>query len=229
VDQRRDQWSAVDDYLGEVVLGSDPILEAALSDAAAAGLPQIQVSPPQGRLLSLLARMAGARAILEVGTLGGYSTICLARALPRDGRLITLEVDPHHAEVARANIARAGLGDVVEIRLGRALDTLAELEQEDREPFDLVFIDADKVSSADYFQWAVKLSRPGAVVIVDNAIRRGAVLDSDSSDRDVIGTRAVIELMGSDPRVSATVIQTVGGKGYDGFGLALVKEQSPAG
>jgi predicted O-methyltransferase YrrM len=224
VEQRTEQWTAVDDYLGELVLGSDPILEAALDDGAKAGLPQIQVSPVQGRLLFLLARMAGARTILEIGTLGGYSTICLARALPRDGSLVTLEVDSHHADVARNNIARAGFSDIVEIRLGRALDTLRELEQERREPFDVVFIDADKASSPDYFQWAVRLSRPGTVVIVDNAIRRGTVLDAQSSDPDVIGTRKVIELMGSDPRVSATVIQTVGSKGYDGFGLAMVND-----
>jgi predicted O-methyltransferase YrrM len=222
--EHAEQWTAVDGYLAEQVLGPDPILEAALDDAAKAGLPQIQVSPVQGRMLFLLARIAGARTILEVGTLGGYSTICLARALPPDGRLVTLEVDSHHADVARSNISRAGLSDIVEIRLGRAIDTLRELEAEGREPFDLVFIDADKVSSPDYFRWAVSLGRPGTVVIVDNAIRRGAVLDAQSADPDVVGTRAVIELMGTDPRVSATIIQTVGSKGYDGFGLAVVKD-----
>lgn len=222
MEQGQDQWSAVDDYLGEAVLGDDPILQAALDDAAGGGLPQIQVSPVQGRLLTQLARIAGARSILEVGTLGGYSTICLARALPLEGRLVTLEVDSHHADVARANIDRAGLGDVVEIRLGRALESLAQLEQEKAGPFDMVFIDADKVNSPEYFRWAVKLGHAGTVIVVDNAIKRGAILDAHSSDRDVAATRAVIELMGSDPRVTATVIQTVGSKGYDGFGLAIV-------
>jgi predicted O-methyltransferase YrrM len=222
--ENSEQWTAVDEYLSEQVLGPDAILEAALDNASKAGLPQIQVSPVQGRLLFLLARMAGARTILEVGTLGGYSTICLARALPRDGRLVSLEVDSHHADVARTNIERAGLRDIVEIRLGQALDTLRQLEAEGGEPFDLVFIDADKVNSPDYFRWAVRLGHPGTVVIVDNAIRRGSVLDAQTSDPDVAGTRAVIELMGTDPHVSATVIQTVGSKGYDGFGLAVVKD-----
>lgn len=225
--EQTQDWTAVDDYLGDAVLGPDRILQAALDDAAAAGLPQIQVSPTQGRMLFLLARIAGARRILEVGTLGGYSAICLARALPADGKLVTLEIDPHHADVARANLDRAGLAGVVEIRVGKALETLGELERENGGPFDMVFIDADKVSSADYFGWAVRLGHPGTVIVVDNAIRHGAVLDAQSTDADVVGTRAVLELMGTDTRVDSTVIQTVGIKGYDGFGLARVKD--PAG
>ncbi|MDQ6926928.1 MAG: O-methyltransferase [Candidatus Eremiobacteraeota bacterium] len=204
------------------MLGADATLEAALAAAAAAGLPQIQVSPLQGRLLQLLARIAGARRVLEVGTLGGYSAICLARALRGDGELVTLEVDPHHAEVARANIARAGLDDIVDIRVGRALDSLRDLEREGREPFDLVFIDADKVNSSAYFEWALKLGRPGTVIILDNAIRRGTVADTQSNDPDVVGTREALQLMGRDPRVTATVVQTVGSKGYDGFALAVM-------
>jgi predicted O-methyltransferase YrrM len=222
VEQQADRWTAVDEYLEGLVIGDDPDLQAALDDAAEAGLPQIQVTPLQGRLLHLLARIAGARRVLEVGTLGGYSTICLARALPRGGKLVTLEVDAHHAEVARANIDRAGLGDIVDIRLGRALDTLGELEKERHEPFDLVFIDADKVNSPQYFRWAVKLGRPGTVIILDNAIRHGSVVDAQSADPDVAGTREVLDLMGSEPHVTATVIQTVGSKGYDGFALAVV-------
>ena len=224
MEHSQDRGTAVDDYLAAQVLGPDPVLESALERAAGAGLPQIQVTPAQGRLLFLLARMAGARAILEVGTLGGYSAICLARALPPDGRLVSLELDPRHADVARTNVADAGLSHVVDIRLGRALDTLRALEQENAGPFDMVFIDADKVNSPEYFRWAVRLSRAGTVIVLDNAIRHGAVLDAESADPDVVGTRAVIELMGSDPRVTATVIQTVGGKGYDGFGLAVVTD-----
>ncbi|MDQ6847222.1 MAG: O-methyltransferase [Candidatus Dormibacteraeota bacterium] len=226
MDQNAQEWTAVDAYLGELVLGRDPVLQQALDDAAAAGLPQIQVSALQGRMLFLLAHIAGARTILEIGTLGGYSTICLARALPAGGRLVTLEVDPHHAEVARANLARAGL-DAVEIRLGRALDSLRELEEERREPFDLVFIDADKQNSADYFRWGVTLGHPGTVIIVDNAVRHGRIVDAQDSSPDVVGTRAVLELMGSDPRVTATVIQTVGSKGHDGFALAVVNDEAP--
>lgn len=222
MERQEERWTAVDEYADGLVLGADPALEAALDAAAAAGLPQIQVSPPQGRLLHLLARIAGARRVLEVGTLGGYSTICLARALPEDGQLVTLEVDPHHADVARANIARAGLAEIVEIRVGRALGTLRDLEREGPEPFDLVFIDADKASSPDYVRWAMKLGHPGTVIILDNAIRHGTVADAQNNDPDVVGTRAALELMGQDPRVTATVIQTVGSKGYDGFALAVL-------
>ncbi|MBJ7594583.1 MAG: O-methyltransferase [Candidatus Dormibacteraeota bacterium] len=225
MDDNAQEWTAVDAYLGELVLGRDLVLQQALDDAAAGGLPQIQVSPPQGRMLFLLANLARARTILEVGTLGGYSTICLARALPADGRLVTLEVDAHHAEVARANLARAGLDAVVEIRLGRALDSLREMEEERRGSFDLVFIDADKQNSADYFRWGITLGHPGTLIIVDNAVRHGTIIDAQDSSPDVVGTRAVLELMGADPRVTATVIQTVGSKGYDGFALAVVNDQ----
>jgi predicted O-methyltransferase YrrM len=211
-------WIAVDRYITDALLPSDPVLAAALEASAAAGLPQIQVSPAQGKFLHLLARTQAARTILEVGTLGAYSTIWLARALPPDGRLITLEADPHHAEVARANIARAGLGDVVELRLGRALETLPEVAG----PFDFIFIDADKPSNADYFTWALKLSRRGTLIVVDNVIRDGAVIDAASPDPDVQGVRRLNELLAAEPRVSATTIQTVGSKGYDGFTMALV-------
>ncbi len=227
MDHNAQEWTGVDAYLGELVLGRDPVLQHALDDAAAAGLPQIQVSPLQGRMLFLLAHIARARSILEVGTLGGYSTICLARALPADGRLVTLEVDAHHAEVARANVARAGFDALVDVRVGRALDSLRALEEEKRGPFDLVFIDADKQNSADYFRWGITLGHPGTVIIVDNAVRHGTIIDAQDSSPDVVGTRAVLELMSSDPRVTATVIQTVGSKGYDGFALAVVNDEAP--
>lgn len=215
-------WTAVDRYITDLLVPPDPALDAALQASAAAGLPPINVSPNQGKLLLLLARLQGARTILEIGTLGGYSTIWLARALPVDGRLITLEVDPKHAEVARANIARAGLSEVVELRLGRALDTLPQLAAEGRGPFDLIFIDADKPSNPDYFAWALKLSRRGSLIIVDNAVRNGAVIDAASGDPSVQGVRRFNELLAAEPRVSATAIQTVGSKGYDGFAIALV-------
>ncbi len=215
-------WTAVDSYITDLLVGPDPALEAALRDSAAAGLPAINVTPNQGKLLQLLARVQGARNILEVGTLGGYSTIWLARALPADGRLITLEVDPKHAEVARANLARAGLSGVVELRLGPALETLPQLAAEGRGPFDLVFIDADKPSNPDYFQLALKLSRRGSLIVVDNVVRKGAVIEADNDDPAVRGVRRLYEVMAAEPRVSATAIQTVGGKGYDGFSVALV-------
>ncbi len=223
MEQQEQRWTAVDEFLGDVVLGEDPVLQAALDATTTSGLPQIQVSPLQGRLLTLLARVAGARSVLEVGTLAGYSTICLGRALPSDGELVTLEVDPRHAEVARANITRAGLDGVVDIRVGAALETLRNLESEGHAPFDLVFIDADKVNSPGYFEWGMKLGHPGTVIVVDNAVRRGTVVDAQSDDQDVVGTRAVLEMMGRESRVSATVIQTVGSKGYDGFALAVVR------
>lgn len=218
----QEKWSAVDRYITDLLVPSDPALDAALRASAAAGLPPINVAPNQGKLLMLLAQAQGARNILEIGTLGGYSTIWLARALPADGRLITLEFDPKHAEVARANIERAGLADVVEVRLGRALDTLKQLAAENRGPFDLIFIDADKPGYPDYFPWALKLSRPGSMIIADNVVRNGAVIDADSSDPNVQGMRRFNELLAAEPRVSATVIQTVGSKGYDGFAIALV-------
>ena len=216
------QWTTVDRYITDMLVPSDPALDAALAASTAAGLPAINVAPNQGKLLHLLARMRGARTILEVGTLGGYSTIWLGRALPRDGSLISLEIDPKHAEVARANIARAGLADRVEVRLGRTVDSLAVIAAEGKDPFDLVFIDADKPSNADYFTWALKLTRPGSVIIVDNVIRKGAVADPASTDANVLGVRRLNELIAAEPRVSATAIQTVGSKGYDGFALALV-------
>jgi len=216
------QWTAVDRYITDLFAPPDPALDAALQASAAAGLPPHDVSPTQGKLLLLLARVQGARTILEIGTLGGYSTIWLARALPAGGRLITLEADPKHAEVARVNIARAGLAAVVELRLGPALDTLPQLAAEGRGPFDLIFIDADKPRNPEYFAWALKLSRRGSLIIADNVVRNGAVVDAASGDPSVQGVRRFHELLAAEPRVSATAIQTVGSKGYDGFAIALV-------
>ena len=218
----QEQWTAVDRYLTDLFVRPDAALEAALRTSAAAGLPPIQVSPNQGKLLLLLAQVQGARNILEIGTLGGYSTVWLARALPDNGRLITLELDGKFAEVARANIARAGLAEVVELCLGRALETLPQLAAEGRGPFDLIFIDADKASYPDYFKWALKLSRRGGLIIADNIVRKGAVANATSSDLNVQGVRRFNELLAAEPRVSATAIQTVGSKGYDGFAIALV-------
>jgi predicted O-methyltransferase YrrM len=218
----QERWTEVDRYITEKLLPSDPALDAALRSTAEAGLPPINVSPPQGMLLMLLARAQGARRILEIGTLGGYSTIWLARALPAGGVLTTLELDPKHAKVAAANITRAGLSHVVEIRQGPALETLPKLAAERKGPFDLFFIDADKPSNADYFAWALKLSRPGSLIIVDNVIRDGAVVDGRSRDPDVIGVRRLNDMIAAEPRVMATEIQTVGSKGYDGFAMALV-------
>ncbi|WP_045879000.1 O-methyltransferase [Pseudofrankia sp. DC12] len=215
-------WTAVDHYFEGRLVPADPVLDEALKATAAAGIPSIQVSATQGKLLHLLARLHGAARILEVGTLGGYSTIWLARALPAGGRLVTLEVTPRHAAVATANVARAGLADVVDIRVGPALDTLPKLLAEAAGPFDLVFIDADKVNNPAYFQWAVKLTKPGSVIIVDNVVREGQVANPDSEDPSVVGTRELHDLIAAEPRVSATAIQTVGNKGYDGFTLALV-------
>jgi predicted O-methyltransferase YrrM len=218
----QDQWTAVDKYVTELFIPPDPILDAALKDSAAANLPPINVTPTQGKLLHLLAKISGAQNILEIGTLGAYSTIWLARALPKTGRLITLETDPKHAQIARANIARAGLSDVVEVRQARALDALPQLAAEGRGPFDLIFIDADKVATADYFAWSLKLSRPGSLIIVDNVVRKGAVVNAQSQDVDVQGIRRFNQMLAAEKRVSATTIQTVGSKGYDGFALALV-------
>ncbi|MBV6701251.1 O-methyltransferase [Kitasatospora aureofaciens] len=216
-------WDAVDAYFSEKLVGHDPALEAAAAAADAAGLPHIAVAPNQGKLLHLLALAQGARRILEVGTLGGYSAIWLARALPADGTLITLEIDPKHAEVARENLAHAGLDKVAEVRLGRAADSLAALAAADVEPFDLVFIDADKVSNPEYFGWALKLTRPGSLIIVDNVVRGGAVADADSTDPAVVATRKLHDVIAAEPRVTATSVQTVGSKGYDGFTLARVQ------
>jgi predicted O-methyltransferase YrrM len=218
----QEQWTAVDRYITDLLVPPDPALDAALEASAAAGLPPHDVTPNQGKLLLLLAQIQGARTILEIGTLGGYSTIWLARSLPADGRLITLEANPKHAEVARANIARADLSDVVEVRLGRALDTLPQLAGEGHGPFDLIFIDADKASNPDYFAWALKLSRRGSLIIADNVVRNGAVVDTASSDPSVQGVRRFNELLAESARVSATAIQTVGSKGYDGFAIASV-------
>jgi predicted O-methyltransferase YrrM len=219
----QERWTAVDSYITSSLVAPDQALEETLKASAAAGLPAIAVSPPQGKLLHLLARSIGASSILELGTLGGYSTIWLARALAPGGHLITLEANPSYAELASANIERAGLSALVELRLGRALDTLAELAAEDRGPFDLVFIDADKQSTPDYFAWALEHSHPGTLIVADNVIRDGAVIDPDSDDPVVEGARRFHELLEAESRVSATTIQTVGLKGYDGFTLALVK------
>lgn len=215
-------WNPVDDFFRENLLDRDPALEATLEASREAGLPDIAVSPTQGKLLNLLARVQGARNILEIGTLGGYSTLWMAKALPPGGRLVTLEADPRHAEVARANLARAGYGNRVQVRLGAALDTLPELEREGAGPFDLVFVDADKRSNPEYFAWALKLSRRGGLIVVDNVVRGGKVLDAGSEDPDVQGVRRLVAMMGRETRVSATAIQTVGTKGHDGFAIALV-------
>ena len=212
-------WSDVDTYLAGLLVGPDPALDAALAANAAAALPAIDVTALQGKLLHLLARATGARRILEVGTLGGYSTIWLARALPPDGRLVTLEVDPRHAQVARDNLARAGLDGLVELVEGRALDTLPHLTG----PFDLVFVDADKPSNPAYLEHALRLTRPGSMIIIDNVVRGGRLLDADSDDPTVRGSRGLIEMLAAEPRVSATALQTVGAKGHDGFALALVR------
>ncbi len=224
-----EQWAAVDRYFMDLLTPPDPALEAALQASAASGLPSIQVSPLQGKLLYLLARLQGAQNILEIGTLGGYSTIWLARALPPGGRLITLEADARHAEVARANLERAGLMDVVELRLGPAQETLPQLAAERWGPFDLIFIDADKEGYPEYFTWSLRLTRRGSLIIADNVVRRAAVVDPASDNPEVQGIRRFNALLAAEPRVSATAIQTVGSKGYDGFALALVTgEANPA-
>jgi len=215
-------WTTVDDCINQKLIPSDPILDAALTASADAGLPQIAVTPSQGKLLHLLAHSISAKNILEIGTLGAYSTIWLARALPAEGRLVTLEADPKHAEVARANIANAGLEDKVELREGPALETLPELAAEGLPPFDFVFIDADKENNAGYFQWTLRLSHPGALILIDNVIRDGAIADANSTDPMVQGVRRLNDLLAKESRVCATTIQTVGSKGYDGFTLALV-------
>ncbi|KUM02200.1 O-methyltransferase [Chromobacterium subtsugae] len=217
------QWNEVDDYFSRSLVQQDAALEAALADSAAAGLPAINVAPNQGKFLHLLARIHGARRILEIGTLGGYSAIWLARALPADGRLVTLEYDPRHAEVAAANLARAGQAAKTEIRQGAALDSLAQLIAEGAAPFDLIFIDADKPNNPHYLEMALRLSRPGTVIVGDNVVRQGEVANAGSVDPAVQGTRRFIELLGANPRLSATALQTVGGKGYDGFALAIVE------
>jgi predicted O-methyltransferase YrrM len=221
LDEKR--WSDVDEYLvRKLVKPDDEALDEALTESDRGGLPAINVSPCHGKLLNLIARMIGARRILEIGTLGGYSSIWLARALPPTGRLITLEFSPKHADIARINIARAGLQDRVDIRVGRALDTLPVIAAESPEPFDLVFMDADKESNRDYLQWAIKLSRPGTVIITDNVVREGRVTDPENRDPTVTGTRRFLDALADERRLSATAIQTVGSKGWDGFTLAIV-------
>jgi len=217
-----ENWTAVDDYASRLLIPHDPALEAALAGSEAAGLPAINVSPIQGKFLMLLALAHGARNILEIGTLGGYSTIWLARALPEGGRLITLEYEPKHAAVARVNIARAGLAKTVDLRLGSALDTLPQLAAQGLGPFDFIFIDADKTGYPDYLGWALKLSRPGTLIVADNVVRKGAVADPSSSDPNVVAIRRFNELVAAEPRLTATILQTVGSKGHDGFLLAHV-------
>ncbi len=216
------RWSEVDSYFTRTLIGSDPALEEALAANSAAGLPPIDVSAPQGKLIHLLARMMGARKALEIGALGGYSTIWLARALPADGKVITLELNPRNAEVARRNVARAGLEGKVEIRTGAALETLPKIEAEGLGPFDFVFIDADKTNNAAYLEWALRLSRPGTAIVIDNVVRSGGVADAESRDADAAGVRRMFELIAREKRLSATAIQTVGAKGWDGFALAIV-------
>lgn len=217
-----EQWTAVDRYITDALVPADAALEAALRASDAAGLPAINVAPNQGKLLHLLARLRGAKHILEVGTLGGYSTIWLARALPTGGKLISLELDSKHAEVARDNVRRAGLAESVEVRVGKALDLLPELAREGRPPFDFAFIDADKQNVPAYFDWAVKLGAKGTVIVVDNTVRKGAVADRDSSDPNVKGVQGLYDKLRALAGVDATTIQTVGSKGYDGFTLAIV-------
>lgn len=218
----QDTWTAVDEYVTGLLAPPDEALDAAVRAGEAAGLPQIQVSPPQGKLLNLLAKAIGARSILELGTLAGYSTIWLARALPADGRLITLEANPEYAEVAAASLAAAGLSKVVEVRVGPALDQLPQLEADGAGPFDLTFIDADKVHTPDYFAWALEHSRPGSLIVADNVIRDGRLADLSDDDPPIAAQRRFHEQLAAEPRVEATTIQTVGAKGYDGFTLVRV-------
>ena len=218
----QDLWTAVDSYIVEMLVPSDPVLDEAVRASDEAGLPSIQVSPPQGRFMYVLAKVQGARRILEIGTLGGYSTIWLGRALPHDGRLITMEIDPKHAEVASANIDRAGLADKVSVWNGDAHNLLADLEKQIDMPFDLTFIDADKASIPFYFESALRMSRPGSLILVDNVVRDGAVIETDSTDPSVQGVRKLNEMRSANGRLTATVIQTVGVKWYDGLAIALV-------
>jgi predicted O-methyltransferase YrrM len=224
----QDLWSAVDGYINERLLQPDPALDNALASADAAGLPPIAITPNQGKLLELLARIHKARSILELGTLGGYSTIWLARALPGGGRLVTLERNPEYAELAQTNISDAGLAEVVDVRVGPALETLPELYEEGVGPFDLIFIDADKQNYPGYLEWSLKLSRVGTLIIGDNVVRAGAILDPEADDpcfEDggvAAGVRRLYEMLAAEPRVTATAIQTVGAKGHDGFAVALV-------
>jgi predicted O-methyltransferase YrrM len=215
----------VDAWIADRLIGDDPALDKALARNAAEGLPAIDVSAAQGKLLHVFARSIGAWRILEVGTLGGYSTIWLARALPDHGVLVTLEIDPHHAEVARANLDAAGVGGKVEIRVGPALETLSRMETESEGPFDLVFIDADKPNNVAYLKAALAIARPGALIIVDNVVREGRVTDASSTDAAILGTRALFDVVAAEPRLTATAIQTVGAKGWDGFMIAVVNDE----
>jgi predicted O-methyltransferase YrrM len=218
-----DRWHAVDDHLVELFGLDDDVLRAAVADSLAAGMPQIQVSATLGCFLNLQARALGARRLLEIGTLAGYSSIWLARALPADGRLVTLELEPRHAAVARGNFERAGLADVVEVRVGPAAQSLAALVAQGVQPFDMVFIDADKDGYPDYLEWSLRLSRPGTLIVADNVVRGGAIIDADSADSRVQGVRRFNEMLAHDPRLDATILQTVGTKGYDGIAYAVVK------
>ena len=220
-----DRWQAVDDHLVELFDLDDDALRATVDATAAAGMPQIQVSATLGRFLNVQARAIGARRILEIGTLAGYSSIWLARALPRDGRLITLELDPRHAQVARANLARAGLDALVEVRVGPAAESLAALVADRVEPFDMVFIDADKEGYPDYLEWSLRLSRPGTLIVADNVVRGGAIIDAASPDSRVQGIRRFNAALARDPRLAATIVQTVGAKGYDGMAFAVVLDR----
>ena len=215
-------WTQVDNYFGDLLVYADNTLDDALLANERAGLPQIDVTRLQGKFLEFLVRISGARCILEIGTLGGYSTIWLARALPPDGHLVTLEVDPKHAELAQANLDRAGLSGLVEIRVGPAVESLAQLYKDGVEPFDMVFIDADKPSNPAYLGWALKLANPGALILTDNVVREGEIVDAGSEDPSIQGTRRMFDMLAAEPRLSATAIQTVGSKGYDGFAMAVV-------
>lgn len=223
MDAQQARWTAVDQYYNELFVPTDPALAAALAASTAAGMPAHNVAPNQGKLLYLLAKLQRARTILEIGTLGGYSTIWLARAVPADGHVVSLELDPERAAVARANVARAGLTDRVDIRTGRAVDSLAQLCAEQRAPFDVIFIDADKPSNPAYLTWALQLARPGTLLLADNVVRNGAVVDAASEDANVQGIRRFNDLVAAEPRLSATMLQTVGEKGYDGLTIALVE------
>jgi len=218
----RERWNAVDDYIDDLLVGRDDALASALASIKDAGLPQISVSPSQGKMLMLITKAIGARSILEIGTLGGFSTIWLARGLPKDGHLITLEIDTKAADIARGNVERAGVGEVVDVRLGSAHDTLAQLIEEGAGPFDLIFIDADKVSYPDYLTLSMRLARPGTLIVADNVVRDGQVIDAAADDPNVQGVRRFNEMVAADGRLDGTILQTVGSKGYDGLAFALV-------
>jgi len=222
--EKNELWTAVDSYIQQTLAPNDTVLDDAMKANSAAGLPGIDVTPSQGKLLHLLALATRAKRVLEIGTLGGYSTIWLARALPRGGRVVTLEREPKHAEVARANLKRAGVAKKVEVRVGAAAESLAQMHSEGVKPFDLIFIDADKPSNPVYMDCALKLAKPGTLIIVDNVVREGQLANSTSTDPAVVGTREMIERMSAEPRLVATMVQTVGSKGYDGFAIALVRE-----